>query len=214
MKKITWSMILAIGLFSCESADQDRSQSDTSQQKKAIDGMENEDTEDVKERVNFEDEVDFAKYCSSLLADGNIDALRPYTDGEILFSPYAYIQPKARKVTLAEIKEHTDDVHYWGDYDGSGDSISLTTLEYINQFVLSFDLTDEKVKVNKSTATPKVYGNELNNVQKKFPGATYVQFYHPPTKKDYMDWKALLFVVEKKENSFILKAIIHNQWTV
>lgn len=214
MKNITWSMILAIGLFSCESADQDRSQSDTSQKKIAIDEMENEDAKDLKERVIFKDEVDFSKYCSSMLADGNIDALRPYTDGEILLSPYAFIEPTARKVTLAEIKEHTDEVYYWGDYDGSGDSILLTTPEYVNQFVLSFDLKDSKVKVAKYQSIPKVYGNELNNVQNKFPGATYVQFYQPPSKKDYMDWKALLFVVETKEGSFILKAIIHNQWTV
>jgi hypothetical protein len=210
MKK-SWILILAIGLFSCEN-NMDNGQKDI--ERNNGDKTVNVPNDEVTERVHFENEIDFAKYCAALLKEGNIDGLRPYTDGEILLSPYAYIQPETRKVTLGELQESTNEVHYWGKYDGSGDSILLSTPQFLNKFVLNFDISTPDIKATKFQSTPKAYGNEMHNVQKIYPNLTYVQFYKSASKKENMDWKALIYVVEKNADGFVLKAIVHSQWTV
>ena len=213
MKRI-WSIILVAGLLSCENT---REQNATIDNVDAESGVNSEEVNEVEKdkKIEFKDEIEFAKYCANQLLDGNIKELSAYTNGNILLSPYAHIdQSNVRKVSLNEIAAHTDDVHYWGDFDGSGDSILLTTPEYLNRYVLSFDLDDKKVKQSISNKVPKVRGNELHNMQKTFPNATFVEFYHPPAKEGYLDWQALIYVIEKTNNQYILKAIIHNQWTV
>ena len=210
MKK-SWILIVVIGLFSCEN-NMENGQKDI--ESKNGEKTVNVPDDEVAERVNFENEIDFAKYCAALLKEGNIDGLRSYSDGEILLSPYAYIQPETRKVTLGELQESSNEVHYWGKYDGSGDSILLSTPQFLNKFILNFDISTPDIKATKFQSTPKAYGNEMHNVQKICPNLTYVQFYKSPSKKENMDWKALIYVVEKNADGFILKAIIHNQWTV
>ena len=209
MKKV-WGLALVVALFSCE---------DNSVQvldgEKAGSEIEGESADEKQKQISFEDEVAFAKFCSNQLEEGNIEVLRPYTNGSILLSPYAYIdQSNVRKVSLNEIAAHTEDIHYWGVYDGRGDSILMTTPEYLNKYVLTFDINDKKVKTNTYNSKPKAYGSELHNMHEIYPNATFVEFYHPPSEEGYMDWNALIFVVEKIDNQYQLKAIIHNQWTV
>lgn len=209
--KLNWILIFALSLFSCENNMEKREANikrSTGEKKVIV------PEDETAERVQFANEIDFAKYCAALLKEGNIDGLRPYTDGEILMSPYAYIQPNTRKVTLGEFKERTNEVHYWGNYDGSGDSILLSTPQFLNKFVLDFDISTPDIKATKFQSTPKAYGNEMHNVQKIYPNLTYVQFYKSASKKENMDWRVLIYVVEKNGDDFILKAIVHSQWTV
>jgi len=212
MIKKLWILIFVAGLCSCENSNEhDKDNSDSEVETQPIEESAEEETQ---EAVSFKDEVDFAKYCSSQLENGNIDALGSFVRETILFSPYAYIdQSTARKVTLDEIAAHTNDIHYWGVYDGRGDSILMTTPEYLNQFVLRFSLNDEVVKINTYNDKPKAYGNELHNMHKIYPDAMFVEFYHPPSNDGYMDWNALIYVVEMKDDQYILRAIVHNQWT-
>ena len=90
----------------------------------------------------------------------------------------------------------------------------MTTPEYLNKYVLTFDINDKNVKTSTYNGKPTAYGSELHNMQEIYPNATFVEFYHPPSEVGYMDWNALIFVVEKNGNDYLLKAIIHNQWTV
>ena len=214
MKRIC-SVILLASLLSCDNTGEQTSSIDVVERNSSENSNEviNDENERFKQ-IEFKDEIEFAKYFAIQLQEGNIKELSSYTSGNILLSPYAHVEKStARKVSLKEIETHTDDVHHWGNFDGSGDSILLTTSEYLNKFVLSFDLKDARVKVSASTDKPKVRGNELHNMQDLFPKATFVEFYHPPSKAGYLDWQAVIYVVEKVNNQYVLKAIIHNQWT-
>jgi hypothetical protein len=218
MKKL-WGILLISSLFSCgntaeQELDQNKTDNAVKDESSEVPSEEKVGDNIEQEQISFQDEVEFAKYCATQFEKGNIEALRQFTKENILFSPYAFIaQSSARKVALDEVEAATDDIYYWGVYEGRGDSILLSTPEYFNKYVFNFDVNDKEVKVNTYSDQPKARGNELHNVQKIYPDAKFVEFYHPPSKEGYMDWNALIFVVEKVNDQYILSAIVHNQWT-
>lgn len=206
-------MALVAVMVSCKNTSEQKTNADKTNLEVNSEGEEIAPSE-TPELIEFKDALEFAKYCATQLEKGNIKELKPYTNGEILFSPYAHVDTKtARKVMVSELEAHGETVHFWGIQDGSGDSLLLTTPEYIKRYVLNFDIQGKNVKQNASNQTPKVRGNELHNLQKHYPKATFVEFYQPPSKEGYLDWEAMIYVVEKIENQFILKAVLHNQWT-
>ena len=212
MNKI-WTITLLAGLISCENTSKLPTDPTNINTEVNSEGEEIAPSE-TNAPIEFKDEIEFAKYCATQIEKGNIKELSAYTDGNILFSPYAHIDQKtARKVSLTELEANKKDVHFWGIQDGSGDSLLMTTPNYLKRYVLNFDIQDKKVELSASTQKPKVRGNELHNMQKLYPKATFVEFYHPPSKEGYLDWQAMIYVVEKVENQYILKAILHNQWT-
>lgn len=218
--KTLWGFILVAGLFSCQGEavqEVDEKKDDGKLNDEAVALPSEEKTDETKESkdISFEDEVDFVNYCVTQLQEGNADALHPFTNGKILFSPYAYIhESSARRVALDEIADPTNELHYWGIYDGRGDSILLTTADYFDEFVFNFNINDQKVKVETYKDKPKAYGTEQQNIHKVYPESVFVEFYQPPSEEGYMDWNVLIFVVKKKGDQYLLKAIVHSQWTV
>ncbi len=174
-----------------------------------------ENTTQKEEHRTFSDELNFAQYALEQLQKGAIDSLSPYVKESILFSPYAHIDSTAQQLRLEELKHPSDKKWFWGYADGTGDSLNLSIPDYLQKFVFDIDFGDEKVEVNQYSDRPKAYGNSLQNAQDLFPKAQFVQFYKAGT-EEYggMDWKSLILVIEKQGQKPILRAIVHDQWTI
>jgi hypothetical protein len=132
----------------------------------------------------------------------------------VRFSPYSYVDTnRDKKFTADQIKGMTTDktVYEWGSFDGSGDPIKLNFSDYAKRFVYDQDfLTVKQVSLNH----PIGKGNTINNAADKYPDATIVEYYFPGTDKyDGMDWRSLRLVMEKKDGTWYLVGVIHDEWT-
>ncbi|OAB40019.1 hypothetical protein PMSD_02930 [Paenibacillus macquariensis subsp. defensor] len=134
----------------------------------------------------------------------------------ILFAPYSYIDQKRNIVIPHEkIAEGFDNTktYLWGTEDGIGDPISMTLESYYKRFVYSKDFASApKVGYNQTLGL----GNSLNNVRMIYPESIVVEYYFNGFDPVYegMDWKSLRLVFEKEADTWVLVAILHNQWTV
>ncbi len=134
----------------------------------------------------------------------------------IRFSPYGHIdtirQQQFSAKELLTISQQRKILN-WGDYDGSGEPITLTINTYFDKFVYDADfLNAEKKAVNKFLGS----GNSLNNLKEIYPKANFTEFYFSGFDPKYsgMDWKTLRLVFEIENNQPWLIAIIHDQWTI
>ena len=101
----------------------------------------------------------------------------------------------------------------WGDQDGSGDEIVYTITEYFKAYVYDVDFKNETTDYhfNKDLA----FSNTLNNISEVYPEAEFMEFYYDGTTEyEGMDWRSLIFYVEKLNNRYYLVAVVHNQWTI
>lgn len=102
---------------------------------------------------------------------------------------------------------------YWGNYDGTGDPIDLSTKDYFADFVYDVDfLNAEKVSLNKSIAK----GNSIDNISSVYSQCDFVENYFSGFNKEYegMDWRALRLVFQKEGKRYYLVGIVHDQWTI
>jgi hypothetical protein len=132
------------------------------------------------------------------------------------FSPYGYAD------TLNDLKFTADKfldainkqtVFNWGGYDGSGDTILLTIIQYFGQFVYTADfLNAEKTGVNKIINQ----GNTIVNLQEIYKGCDFSESYFSGFDKKYdgMDWCSLRLVFKKHKSKYYLIGIMHDQWTI
>lgn len=133
-----------------------------------------------------------------------------------VFSPYGFIDTvNARQLTqdkFLKLLQNGEKV-VWGNYDGSGDPITLTLKDYLAKFVYNADyLNAKEFAINKMLGS----GNSLNNLTKVFPGLNFTESYFPGFKKEYsgMDWTSLRLVFLKFGDTYYLRAVIHDQWTI
>lgn len=145
-------------------------------------------------------------------------SLEELNNGEhILFSPYLHIDTNtALKFTFLELHNSfkAENKFEWGEYDGTGELISITTEKYFARFVNDVNYLDDAVEM--IIGEVKQRGNSISNLTEFFPGATYVEFYRAPVDEELMgmDWRSLILVFEGFGNEIILKAIVHNEWTI
>lgn len=137
-----------------------------------------------------------------------------HPDG-VRFSPYGYINT-ANDVKLSKqefiAKLKSIDKLPWGNYDGSGEPIKLTVIQYFDKFVYNADfLNAEKFSVNKVLGK----GNSKNNLEEVYKGCDYTESYFPGFDKKYegMDWCALRLIFKKHEGKYYLVGTVHDQWT-
>ena len=133
----------------------------------------------------------------------------------VRFSPYGHIDTaidvqikSERFIALTGSKKKI----YWGNYDGSGDSILLSIEKYFDKFIYNADfLNAEKTSVNKMIGS----GNSLNNLTIIYKDALFTESYFSGFDKKYggMDWSSLRLVYKKYNNHLFLIAIVHDQWT-
>ena len=96
----------------------------------------------------------------------------------------------------------------WGNYDGSGDPISLALADYFERFVYdapyakSFSIQYNEVVLGG--------GSDSCGDDQKEDGIS-VQYFMPSTEKQ--PWRSLRLVFERKQNTWYLTRIIHDEWT-
>lgn len=134
----------------------------------------------------------------------------------VRFTPYSSVDKKIdRCLSASEISGFSDDneKHMWGYFDGSGFDMSLTNMEYWNQFVWNTDYTAaEDANINKIVQI----GNSVENLTEEYPDASFVEYHFSQLepKNEGMDWCALRLAFEDNEGAWRLVAIIHAQWTI
>jgi hypothetical protein len=136
---------------------------------------------------------------------------------EILLSPYVFVDTTAAlHFTFGELEQSfkKETKHNWGYFDGTGEVISMAVGDYLNRFVMDVDYSDPSVELN--IGELKQRGNSISNLRELFPAATFVEFYRGPVDADAMgmDWRALILVFQDIDGELLLKAIVHNEWTI
>lgn len=131
------------------------------------------------------------------------------------FSPYPTIKPEHQVFCPSEIKNlpSNNTQYLWGQYDGSGKPIELSFSQYYEQFIYDVNFAHaEMIGFNHSIGT----GNAINNIQKVFPQASFVEYHFPGFDPQYdgMDWKSLRLVFEQHNQEWLLVAVIHGEWTI
>lgn len=132
----------------------------------------------------------------------------------VLFSPYGYINKAISKKLLAKDFLESIEKNWtltWGVYDGTGESMKLKVIPYLDKFVYDADYlsTDQSAfdQVIKK-------GNSLNNLTEVYPGLHFVDYHFPGTDPSGMGWRSLRLVFKMYNNEYYLVAVIHDQWTI
>lgn len=134
------------------------------------------------------------------------------------FSPYSYVEIADDLVFLpAQIAAAASDpkIYTWGYEDGIGDPINMTWDQYYQRYVFNKDYaSDTQVAYNAILGK----GNTINNRQKAYPKATFVEYHIKGSEKfKGKDWGSLTFAFEKADDNpqkWYLVAIIHGEWTM
>ncbi|MBP9773226.1 MAG: hypothetical protein KBD00_01180 [Candidatus Peribacteraceae bacterium] len=132
----------------------------------------------------------------------------------VTFSPYAYVSSDDLTFTPPQlVRFFTDTKKYvWGSYDGSGLPIELTPMEYFDKFVYDHDFASQNDKRFDATDSQ---GNTLNTIAEAYPQTHSVNFHYTPSRNENeMDWADLWLVFEKEENEWMLRAVVHDEWTI
>ena len=131
------------------------------------------------------------------------------------FSPYAYLNSSNQVFCSSEIglAASSEDILLWGRYDGSGNPINLSFMEYYNDFVYDQDYFHSAVIGFNTTVSS---GNSLNNIQEVFPGGMMIEYYFPGFDPQYggLDWRSLRLVFVQHGTDWYLAALIHGEWTI
>ena len=130
----------------------------------------------------------------------------------VTLTPYSTVDPDA-DVTLTQAQVRSlaqdDTVYTWGVQDGSGAPISLTPLQYFEQFVFDADYTKASlIGIDQIMLS----GNALENLTEAYPGCRFVDFSIPG--QDGMDWSSLKLVFQAGDTSWYLVGVVHGQWTI
>ena len=111
------------------------------------------------------------------------------------------------------IKSKDTKVYNWGLYDGSGEPIELSFMDYYETFVYDVDfLNPEVIGIN----TLIGMGNTYVNISEVYPNAEFVELHFNGIDPQYegIDWRSLYLIFEKVDSTWKLIAITHGQWTI
>lgn len=133
----------------------------------------------------------------------------------IRFSPYGYVDTVQDKIFFErQLVEgfNRNTVYNWGEFDGTGDPITMNISTYFKRFVYDADYLYAKQRaLNHSIAT----GNSLNNLEAVYSGCEFTEHYFPGFNPKYegMDWRTLRLVYKREGDMVYLVGIIHDEWT-
>ncbi len=134
----------------------------------------------------------------------------------VRFSPYSYVDLQNDQVfNSGQIASAWTgaNVYSWGSYDGSGEAIMKTFVDYYGDFVYDVDFANPHIIGNNVVVGT---GNMINNVDVSYPGGEFVEFHFTGFDPQYegMDWKSLRLVFEDYGGTWYLVGIVHDQWTI
>lgn len=130
------------------------------------------------------------------------------------FSPYVSTDNADRVFSRSRVRllGNSTRVYRWGEFDGSGDPIRWSWRDYYRDFVYDRDFANAP-KVNYNTAYSR--GNATNLLNARFPGAIFVEYHFPGTDvMNFMNWRSLWLVWQKRGATWYLSGIAHDEWTI
>ncbi|MCL2461458.1 MAG: copper amine oxidase N-terminal domain-containing protein [Defluviitaleaceae bacterium] len=136
------------------------------------------------------------------------------SENGVTFSPYAYVESGAVKLTAAQVGAlKPADGYLWGEYDGSGNPINLSVKDYFSRFVYDQDFI-QAPRIGTDTLIQT--GNTISNLDAAFPGARFVEYNFPGFDPDYggADWTSLRLVFTMENGSWMLAGVVHDCWTI
>lgn len=164
-----------------------------------------------------EELIMLGQHVTGLLKDGQYNQLLPliHPGSCLRFSPYQYLNTDNRIICPSELASYTSSTEpfTWGRFDGTGEPINLTFIEYHQQFVFDLDYqTPGVVGFNVEVSS----GNSINNIREIYPDGIMIEYYFPGIDPQYggMDWRSLRLVFIPENDQWFLAAIIHGEWTI
>lgn len=151
------------------------------------------------------------------LKEGDYGALQDLIEPHLClrFSPYQYLNETDQIICPGELDSLADSgaVRVWGYYDGSGEPIQLTFLEYHERFVYDEDFFQPQVVGFNQEVSQ---GNSINNIAEIYPDGIMVEYYFPGFDPQYggMDWRSLRLVFINLDGQWYLAALVHGEWTI
>ena len=132
----------------------------------------------------------------------------------VVFSPYATVTISAvQRFSAKDVANFSTDSHVyvWGVYNGSGQPIEHTPVEYITNFVPAADFFGETIiGINRIVRR----GNALENITEVFPNVKFIDFHLPGQETgEELDWRSLRLGFEEYNGYFRLVVIIYSTWT-
>lgn len=161
--------------------------------------------------------VEFAKMIAEKIQTDSFQGWKTFSSNEVFFSPYAYVDTNTLAIVSAEDLSNlfsSDQKMMWGIQDGTGDSLQLNFSDYEQRYINDFDLMDTSIVKYSIVNNLKAYGNEVHNVHLIYPEALLVEAYKPAEGEMGMDWRSLIFVIEKRNGELELLGLVHNEWTI
>lgn len=134
----------------------------------------------------------------------------------VTFTPYSTVDPVANLVfTAEEIQTAASNAatYIWGLWDGTGDPIQMTMMDYFNTFVYNADYASAPmIGIDRILAS----GNCTENAADAYPDGHFVEFHFPELDPDNegFDWCSLRLVFEQYREEYKLVGVIHSQWTI
>jgi hypothetical protein len=130
-------------------------------------------------------------------------------------SPYPYLADTNQSICPGELRPLlvSEEVHTWGNYDGTGEAIQLSFIEYYRAFIYDSDyIQAPMVGFDVEISS----GNSINNIPELFPDGKMIEYHFPGFDPKYggMDWRSIRLVFVKFGENWYLGAIIHGEWTI
>lgn len=136
----------------------------------------------------------------------------------VRFSPYVYVDVKTTRVLsrgqLVSLYRSNRRLT-WGEWDGSGDHISMTFRQYLKRFVYRQDLLSDKAPAYNPESRHS--GNDIDNLLEIYPRSIIVAYGHEGItgpQGGAMDWQTLYLIFEKSGNNWYLVGIANDEWTI
>ena len=171
----------------------------------------------VDEEIDSADLLGRAMEVAKLMRDRDWTSLAAVIHPEdgVTFTPYSYVTDRDQVFTPAQIAAFGSDSsqYLWGYFDGVGDPMELTPMEYFDRFVFNADYTQAPFLIVNRVLSR---GNSLENVADAYPDCQFVEFYYDMLEEEYegFDWCALKLVFRPYEGELMLVGVIHSQWTI
>ena len=133
----------------------------------------------------------------------------------VVISPYATINLTTDRHFNAEqiaVLDTDTNIYVWGVYNGSGEPIELTPVDYFAGFIPAAEhLKAPVIGINQIVRS----GNALENISEVFPNAQFVDFHIPVGESAAeFDRSSLRLGFEEYDGYLRLVFIIYSKWTV
>ena len=131
----------------------------------------------------------------------------------LTFSPFGYVDKDAAiRLGAGDVKAlgFDEEVRIWGIFEGSGDPIEYTFVEYYERFIFNRDFTKEpQVAVDRIIRTTM-----MDNLEILGNGASFAEFHMPGSgPEEDFNWASLRLVLAPYDGDLYLVGIVHDEWT-